>query len=528
MIPATTMCASLNIPLKIGNPLKISNPIKIGKKKAGNIFRFFFPLLIIFLAACAPRPDDVIRFGIASAPVTLDPRFATDATSSRVNRLIYSRLVEFNDKQLPVPGLASWEVITPQHYRFTLKSERVNFHDGSTLTANDVKATYDSVLDPGTASPHRATLNMVNRVEAVDNNTVDFYLSSPDLLFPAYLVIGILPAEKIASGHPLHLSPVGNGPFRFVSWPEQGNLVLERIKDHQVVSLIRVKDETVRVLKLVRGEIDITQNDLSPELVGYLKEQEDLHVTQISGSNFTYLGFNLEDPITGQENVRRAIAMAIDREAIIKYVMGGAAKPASALLLPEHWAGNPELKPIPFDPGIAKSLLAQSGYDKNNQLQLTYKTSTNAFRLRLATVLQSQLKEVGINVNLQSYDWGTFYGDIKAGNFQMFSLSWVGVKTPDIFRYVFHSDSVPPNGANRGRYKDDETDKLIHTATEAGEMEVQADAYRKIQSRLLEKLPYVPLWYEDHVFVVREGISGYGTGLDGNYDGLVNVTRNTR
>ncbi|WP_455198097.1 ABC transporter substrate-binding protein [Kaarinaea lacus] len=500
--------------------------------RTGSLCRYLFLstvfCFVLLLASCAPKPDDVIRFGIASAPVTLDPRFATDATSSRINRLIYSRLVEFNEQQLPVPGLASWELITPAHYRFTLKQERANFHDGSELTAADVKATYDSILDPATASPHRATLSMVSRVEAVDRDTVDFYLATPDLLFPAYLVIGIMPADKIVSGHPLHLSPVGNGPFRFVSWPEQGNLVLEREKDRQLLRLIRVKDETVRVLKLVRGEIDIIQNDLSPELIGYLKKQEGLHVTQVRGSNFTYLGFNLEDPLAGQINVRRAIAMAIDRDAIIQYVMGGAARPASALLLPDHWAGNPELNPVPFNPEMAKSLLAQSGFSISNPLQLTYKTSTNALRLRIATVLQSQLREVGVNVNLQSYDWGTFYGDIKAGNFQVFSLSWVGVKTPDIFKYVFQSDSVPPNGANRGRFKDEETDRLIKVAADAGELEVQAETYRKIQSRLLEKLPYVPLWYEDHVYVIRDGISGYGTGLDGNYDGLVNVIKRPR
>lgn len=508
MIPVTTMCAWSSIPTRIGS-----------------IVRLWFSIFVIFLVACAPEPDNTLRMGLASAPVTLDPRFATDATSSRINRLIYSRLVEFNDQQLPVPGLASWEVITPLHYRFKLKQERTSFHDGSTLTATDVSATYNTVLDPATASPHRATLNMIREIEVVDSKTIDFHLSRPDLLFPAYLVIGILPAEKVAANHPFHRSPVGSGSFSFVSWPEQGNLILRREKDNQQVSFLRVKDETVRVLKLVRGEIDIVQNDLSPELISYLKKQKSLSVTHGRGSNFTYLGFNLEDPMVGQHNVRRAIAMAIDRDAIINYVMGGSARPASALLLPDHWAGNPELKKIPYDPEMAKALLAESGFDKNNPLQLTYKTSTNAFRLRLATVLQSQLKEVGVIVNLQSYDWGTFYGDIKAGNFQMFSLSWVGIKTPDIFRYVFHSESVPPNGANRGRYKDDITDQLIKTANDSERLEDQAVAYRKIQEQLLEKLPYVPLWYEDHVFVLRDGITGYSIGLDGNYDGLINTVK---
>jgi peptide/nickel transport system substrate-binding protein len=486
-------------------------------------------LLVFSLAACAPAPDNALRIGLASAPVTLDPRFSTDATSSRINRLIYARLVEFNEKQLPVPSLAKWEVISPLHYRFYLteddnKNNRT-FHDGTHLTANDVKATYKTVLDPKTASPHRATLNMIDIIDVVDENTIDFHLSHPDLLFPAYLVIGILPEKYINNNYSFSRLPIGSGPFKFSSWPEDGKLFLKRLKDNQMVNFVRVKEDTVRVLKLIRGEIDMVQNDLSPELVSHLDKQENISVTHSRGSNFTYLGFNLDDAVVGQQNVRRAIALAIDRDAIIKYVMAGTARPASALLLPDHWAGNSELERLAYDPEKARALLAEAGFTNNKPLRLTYKTSTNAFRVRLATVLQSQLKKVGIEVDLRSYDWGTFYGDIKAGNIQMFSLSWVGIKKPDIFRYVFHIKSVPPNGANRGRYKDEKSDYLIKTAGDAISMEEQANSYRELQKRLLEKLPYVPLWYENHVFAVREDVTGYSLGLDGNYDGLSDVIK---
>ncbi len=506
------------------------------ERRTGSISRLILILLVFSLVACAPVSDDALRIGLASAPVTLDPRFATDATSSRINRLLYARLVEFNEKQLPVPGLAKWQLISPLHYRFFLNKEKLSeglnknnrtFHDGSHLTAKDVQATYNSILDPKTASPHRATLSMIDVIDVVDENTIDFHLSRPDLLFPAYLVIGILPEKYINNNHSFSRQPLGSGPFKFSSWPEDGKLFLRRLKDNQAVSFVRVKEDTVRVLKLIRGEIDMVQNDLSPELVSHLGKQKNISVTHARGSNFTYLGFNLDDSVVGLQKVRQAIAMAIDREAIIKYVMAGAARPASALLLPGHWAGNADLKKITYNPDRARVLLAEAGFTESNPLRLTYKTSTNAFRVRLATVLQSQLKAVGIEVDLRSYDWGTFYGDIKAGNFQMFSLSWVGIKTPDIFRYVFHSEAVPPNGANRGRFNDKVSDQLIETAGAARTLEKQAISYRKLQKRLLEKLPYVPLWYENHVFAARKGIIGYRLGLDGNYDGLVDVTKRT-
>ncbi|NOX76315.1 MAG: ABC transporter substrate-binding protein [Gammaproteobacteria bacterium] len=480
-------------------------------------------LLLLALTACTPTPDQTLRLGLASAPVTLDPRFATDATSSRINRLLYARLVEFDDRQAPVPGLARWEVVTPRHYRFRLIADHPGrrFHDGSRLTAQDVKATFDAVLEPRTGSPHRASLTLIERIEVEDDDSLSFYLSRADALFPAYLVIGILPMQAIREQRPVNRQPMGSGPFRFVSWPEAGQLYLERRSDGQRVGFITVKDATVRVLKLLRGEVNVLQNDLPPELVNYLQNRADISVTKVRGSNFTYLGFNLDDPLLGQLAVRRAIALAINREAIIRYVMGSAARPASALLPPEHWAGNDELALIPYDPAAARALLAGLGYGPSKPLRLTYKTSTNAFRVRLATVLQSQLKAVGIDVDLRSYDWGTFYGDIKAGNFQMFSLSWVGIKSPDIFRYVFHSDAVPPNGANRGRFRDPVSDRLIEAAGVAGSQQAQARGFRRLQARLLEQLPYVPLWYEDHVFAMRPGVEGYSVGKDGNFDGLV-------
>lgn len=479
--------------------------------------------LVIALAACAPPPDDVIRLGIASAPANLDPRFATDATSVRINRLLYRRLVDFDARIRPVASLASWQVLAPDHYRFSLAPDRAAFHDGQPVTAGDVAATYRFILDPDNASPHRSALLLIRRIEVIDDATLDFFLERPDPLFPGYLVTGIVPASVIRDKHALHEQPLGSGPFRFLDWPEPGRLRLERIADGQIIEILRIGDPTVRVLKLLRGEVDLLQNDLPAELLGYLDSQDDITVNHGPGSNFAYIGFNLEDPVTGDVRIRRAIAHAIDRAAIIEHVLANAAKPAAALLPPDHWAGNPDLEPVHYAPQQARHLLAAAGYTDNNPLLLEYKTSTDPVRLRIATIIQQQLAEVGIRMKLQSYDWGTFYGDIKAGRFQLYSLAWVGIKTPDIFRYAFHSESLPPEGANRGRLADPQTDRLLEAAEKAATLDAQAASYRAVQARLLEVLPYVSLWYEDHVVATRAGIAGYQLARDGNYDGLLQV-----
>lgn len=489
------------------------------------LFSVSIAALALLASGCTDAPPQALRFGIASAPVTLDPRFATDATSARVNRLLYARLVDFNAAMEPVPALARWERLDPRHYRFTLGGDGRRFHDGSRLTARDVKATYDFVLDLANASAHRSTLAVIERIEVPDGDTIDFYLSRPDPLFPGYLVLGIAPATHVTSKHPLNQHPVGSGPFEFVGWPEEGRLLLRRLADGQVIELLRVADPTVRALKLLRGEIDMTQNDLPPELVRYLAEQEGLQVERARGSNYAYLGFNMEDPVTGRREVREAIAHALDREAIIRYVLGGAARPATSVLPPDHWAGHPGLQAYAFDPERARVLLAQAGYGPDRPVEIVYKTSSDPFRIRLATVIQSQLAAIGVRVDLRSYDWGTFYGDIKAGRFQMYSLAWIGIKTPDIYRYAFHSTSMPPEGANRGRYRNTEVDGLIEAAEQASEPEQLRAAYRAVQERIHAELPYVPLWYEDHVFVARRAIEGYRLSLDGNYDGLMTVSQ---
>jgi peptide/nickel transport system substrate-binding protein len=482
-------------------------------------------LLLSGLAGCSEARDDVIRFGLASAPVNLDPRYATDATSARINRLLYQRLVDFDAQFRPLPSLANWQQITPLHYRFHLKTGRADFHDGSALNAVDVAATYQSILAPGSSSPHAGTLKLIERIAVQDSNILDFYLHRPDPLFPGYLAIGILPAAGINADYPFHEKPVGSGPFRLDDWPEPGRLTLKRLADGQLFEMIRVGDPTVRVLKLLRGEVDILQNDLPSELLGYLSDKADIKVRFGAGSNFSYIGFNLADPVTGNLQVRQAIAHAIDRDAIVHHIFADAARPAAALLPPEHWAGHKALEPLSYDLVRARQLLAAAGYSEAEPLKLSYKTSTDPLRIRIATIIQQQLRQAGIDLSLQSYDWGTFYGDIKAGRFQMYSLSWVGIKTPDIFRYAFHSESLPPEGANRGHLLDAPLDDLIAAAEQAATLEAQAVAYRDIQFRLLQLLPYIPLWYEDHVFAARADISGYQLASDGNYDALVTTKR---
>ena len=495
------------------------------------IYRLLSGLLLCFmltLTACKPTssPSDSINkassspeivFAISQAPLNLDPRYATDAASERLNRLIYQSLVDFDAHTKPQASVASWQQLSPLSYRFTLSEQRRLFYYPASaehkakarkLTAYDVKATYDSITALSD-SPHSAEFSNLKNIVVANERTVLFYLNAPDRHFPAKLLLGILPAELVESQHDFARLPVGSGPL--VLLDSQNKWRLQRLDDGQLISLIEVKDPTVRMLKLVHAEVDLIQGDLPPESVRYLQAKPGLTVKTAVGVNFSYLGLNTQDPQLKKLKVRQALAHAIDRQAIIDKAMLQHSRLGGAILPPEHYAQQQILPAYAYDPALAKRLLQEAGVSL--PLKLVYKTSTDAQRLRLATIMQAQMRLAGIDLEIRSLDWATFFAEIKQGNFQLYGLTWVGVKTPEIYAQAFASDSVPPKGFNRGRYQDAELDKLLST-----------DDWQAVTQRVHQQLPCIPLWYEGQFAAMQKGMQNYSPKADGNWDDLATIS----
>ena len=495
------------------------------------IYRLLSGLLLCFiltLTACKPTSsasDSInkassspeIVFAISQAPLNLDPRYATDAASERLNRLLYQSLVDFDAHTKPQAGIASWQQLSPLSYQFTLSEQRRLFyypasaeHKAKTrkLTAYDVKATYDSITALSD-SPHSAEFSNLKNIVVLNERTVLFYLNAPDRHFPAKLLLGILPAELVKSQHDFTRLPVGSGPL--VLLDNQNKWRLQRLDDGQRISLIEVKDPTVRMLKLVHAEVDLIQGDLPPESVRYLQAKPGLTVKTAVGVNFSYLGLNTQDPQLKKLKVRQALAHAIDRQAIIDKAMLQHSRLGGAILPPEHYAQQQTLPAYAYDPALARRLLQEAGVSL--PLKLVYKTSTDPQRLRLATIMQAQMRAAGIDLEIRSLDWATFFAEIKQGNFQLYGLTWVGVKTPEIYAQAFASDSVPPKGFNRGRYQDAELDKLLST-----------EDWQAVTRRVHQQLPYIPLWYEGQFAAMQKGMQNYSPKADGNWDDLATIS----
>ncbi|MFN8544005.1 MAG: ABC transporter substrate-binding protein [Candidatus Binatia bacterium] len=483
------------------------------------------------MAGCreaAPPPAGLV-VAIDSDPQSLDPRFGVDAASSRLADLLHASLTRQDATGNRIPELAAaWEQAGPTAIVFHLRGD-FRFADGTPVTADDVRATYEAVLDPATGSPKRGALGVLAGVEAPDPATVVLRLHEPS--GPALEVtgLGILPAAR---AHAREEVALGAGPFRLVSARRGDRIVLApnpgwpdgppRIDP---LTIRVVPDEVVRVLELERGSVQFVQEALDVELRERLAAEPDLRVRQTPGTSFAYLALNLRDARLADRRVREAVALALDRGELVGQVLGGAARPASGMLAPEHWAFG-SAPPPRYDPRRAARLLDRAGLPDPDgagpllRLHVVLKTTTQPGRRRLAEAIQADLGVVGIGVEVRSYEWGTLFADIRSGNFAMATLAWVGVGDPDLYYLTLHSTMTPPEGYNRGRYASAVMDRLVERGRHVAAPEARRRIYARVQRRAARELPVVPLWWEDRIVVHTVRLRGFAPEPSGDLRGL--------
>jgi peptide/nickel transport system substrate-binding protein len=478
-----------------------------------------------------------LAIGIESHPTHLDPRYATDANSVRISGLIYNSLLRPDASARFQPELAeSWQMIDPQTYRFHLR-KGVRFHDGTNLTAADVKQTYESILDLKQGSPRRAPLTVIQSIEELGPYEILFRLAEPYAPFLEHCTIGIIPARAAGVAMtPGSALPVGSGPFVLERVYSGEEVLLRAHADYwegkPAVPGLRFKtvpDAMVRVLEFKKGTIQFLQNDIEPDMLPWIERKTDGVVQLKQGTTFQYIGINLRHPILGNPRVRQALAHAIDRDSIIRHLLKDQATRATGLLSPLHWAYEDAVPVWSYDPATARSLLDQAGYPDPDgdgpqvRFKLSFKTTNIDLRRRTAEAFKEQLQKVGVELEVRTYEWGTFYGDIKRGNFHLFSLAWVGILDPDIYYNIFHSASVPPTGDNRGYYSNPAMDALLETGRKTGNVNERKLIYSQVQRLAAEELPYIPLWWIKNVIVHKPEIRGFVPYPDGDLISLKNV-----
>ena len=504
----------------------------------------FCILHLALLSSCSsspPHDPNIITIAVRSGPTTLDPRQGADESSQRVSQLIFNSLMEWGDDLRVHPALAA-RLEHPDPVTYVAHLRRgVRFHDGHELTSRDVAYTFAAFVDPSFVSPLKGAYKLLRDVTAVDDYTVRFTLAEPFAAFPVQLVLP--PIVPDGSGDRMRTAPVGTGPYRLVRYDDDNKVVLSAFEgfwkgppENDGVIVKVVPDDTMRGLDLRKGATDLVINDLPPDIVHQLSADGSFRIAPSPGLDFSYIGFNLRDPILSDRRVRHAIGYAIDRDAIIRYMRRGLARPASGLLPDQAWAFESNVHRFTYDPARAMRLLDEAGYrDPDGEgpeprLRLSLKISSNEETRLQSTVVQENLRRVGIELDLRSYEFATFFGDVLQGNFQMFSLTWTGgsLIDPDILRRVFHSDQTPPLGFNRGYYRNADVDWLLDRATQSTNEDERARAYREAQQLIAEDAPYIPIWNRTNVIVAQPSLDGLHLNAIGDFQALKDVRRRAR
>ncbi|MEO8218160.1 MAG: ABC transporter substrate-binding protein [Acidobacteriota bacterium] len=485
-------------------------------------------LTSILLVSCggeksgsSSRPgDQTLVIAFSTSPTNLDARVGNDNASGRIFDLIYSGLIRITPQNEYAPDLAEkWETPDDLTVIFHLRPN-LKFQNGQPLTSKDVKWTYDSLMAPDFVNSKKAGYAAVDHIEAPDPNTVIFKLKEPNGGLFANLTLGIMPTG--ADTNVYKSKPIGAGPYRVVEFDPDDRVVMEAFeqwhlgapKIKKVIARI-IPDATTRVLELQRGTVNFEVNAIPLDTVSKFENNKDFTVDKKAGATYQYLAFNLRDERLSKLKVRQAIAHAIDRQKIVNDLLLGYGKVTDTMMPEGFWGHADNLPTYKADPAKARQLLDEAGYPDpdgdgpKTRFALTIKTSTDTEANQRAQLIQQMLKQVGIALTIQSNEFGTFYEDIGKGNFQMFSLSRGGVLDPDFYQVVFHTSSFPPEGQNRGYYANKRVDQLIVEGRATFDRQKRKVIYDEIQKILAEELPYISLYHQTNIAVMRNYIKGY-------------------
>lgn len=488
--------------------------------------------LCLAVAACNKgTPKGGITVLIESPPDTLDGRMYLSAWGGRVSELVSPGLIRFDDKLQPEGDLAeSFTRLDDRRWQFVLR-DQLTFHDGSPVTAADVKATFENLK--AIKSPRAEKYAAVEWIEAKDARTVVFHLKYPYAPLLSELSLAIVPASR-ASGEAAKeqdKAPIGAGPFKFVSWADEDHVELVPFEGYyggapkiSALHIRVVRDETTRVLELLKGRADLCLS-VGPPVIPVLEKSDSVKVLSTDGLGFAYLLPNVRSGPLQDARVRQAICHGLALDPVVETKFHGLATKATGFLPATHWAYE-KTEGCDYDPERAKKLLDEAGFPDPDgdgpkpRFTLSYKTSTDRFRKSIALIFREQLAQVGIDADVRALEFGTLFADIKKGNFELTSLKWSTVFEPDLMRQVFATSAIPSEqnnfvGFNRGGYRNSKLDALLDEAMKAAP-EQRRTLYAEAQKVMETELPYIPLWHEKNIAVVSRRLEGFAPDANGD------------
>ena len=450
-----------------------------------------------------------------SDPDRLDPHLTSAYASFQILENVYDTLVQPADDLSMEPALAeSWEVSDDGlTWTFTLR-EGVTFHDGSSFEAADVVYSYDRIMDPDVGANNAYRFGSVESVEAVDDTTVAITLTrpTPNLLvnIGGFKGMAIIP-EGYAEDGDIDNEPVGTGPFSFVSSAPDTGIELAANPDWwggapalEGIRFVQIPDANAKLTALQTGEVDWIDS-VPPQSLETLSGEEGITVEQVAGGDYHYFALNQERAPFDDERVRRAIAMAIDRDVIAEAAQFGAATANQTAIPPSNEAWYHEYAPFaPADVAGAQALLDEAG---NPDLAIEFLvTSDYPETVTQAQVLESQLGEIGVDVTIADVDFGTWLDRQGQGDFDAFMLSWVGNIDPDDFYYAQHHSE---GGFNFQGNSNADLDALLDEARVETDEAARKALYDQAAELIVDSASYTYLYNPDNTGAWSSDVSGY-------------------
>jgi peptide/nickel transport system substrate-binding protein len=476
--------------------------------------------------AAAQVPPDVLSVGQVAEPLSLDPHRVTATNDFRILVNLYDGLVRFRDGTLEVePALAeSWE-ISDDGTVYTFRLRRgVTFHDGTPFNAQAVKFTFDRLLDEGHPYHHTGPFPLafffraIAETEAVDDHTVRFHLDEPyapllsNLAYPTGLIVS--PAAVRRHGEAFGRNPVGTGPFRFAVWEANRQVAVERNADYwdgapplRGVVFRPITDNNARVNEMLSGGIDLMV-EVPPQMVPVFEETPGFVVHERSGPHVWFLILNMAEPPFDSRAMRRAVNLAIDKQALVDRVLQGTATVADSPIPPAFaWAYNEALEPYPYDPERARALIEEAGYGDGVAVTflVTQGGSGMLDPVAMGTAIQADLAAVGIRADIQTYEWNTYLGIVNRGLegvAHIAEMAWM-TNDPDTLPFLtLRTGAFPEEGGfNSGYYSNPEVDALLEQARRTTDRAERARLYRRVQAIVHEDAPwaFVANWRQNAV-----------------------------
>ena len=458
-------------------------------------------------------PERVITIAHSGDPTTLDPHKSFNGLVFTVTNQLYETLLFRAADGSLQPRLATqWTPVDETTWEFKLR-EGVKFSDGTPFNAEAVKFSLERLADPETEGPGAFIVNMIEEITVVDDTTVRIRTSTPFTPLLAHLShpVTAIVSPTAAAGD-LSKQPAGTGPFLLEDWKAGDSVTLKANPDYwggqpkvDRVVLRIIPEAGTQLTELKAGTVDLISN-VQPERFAEIDNDPQLSATRFLGWGSMFLGFNMKAGPLAQPEVRKAIAMAIDRQGIVDTLRQGMAQFGNALVPPTVFGSVPDLAGPEYDPEGAKALLAQAGV--TTPLKLTLNTYEGSENQQIAQAIQAQLSQIGIDLEVIVTDYGAFSEAIAQEDHGLWLSSWGTVTMDADYTLWALLHSGQHDADNRAFYANPQVDEWLTEARRTTDDAERQALYRQIQEQVMADLPYLNLYYPLSSYAKNDRLQG--------------------